>query len=357
MVIQATPTTSATQAAQAASTGSTKPWLVAITGPTASGKTDLAIALAKRLPFALVNMDAAQVYRGLDIGTAKITAAEQARFPHALLDTHAVTENYSAAQFVEAVSALLPSLYQQGKMPLLVGGSMLYYKALAEGLNALPSRDDALRADLNARYQREGFAALYQQLKTLDPNAPEVPENNRTRLIRLLEIALSSQQAPSALFATQVTPRFCVFHIKLQPENRAWLHQRIAIRFEKMLADGLLDEARWLKSQLHNLPDANSARIAGYRQALDYLAGAYDDLPRQKNGKQCTPEAALFERGVFAHRQLAKRQLTWLRKLPADLTFDPSQSGYSFATTLTTCLNALIMPVKQALSNTGENNE
>ncbi len=309
-----------------------RPLILAVTGPTAAGKTDLAIALTRHFPIELINMDSAQIYRGMDIGTAKISPEEQRQYPHHLMSFLSPEQRYSAAEFVDDVSALAPAIHARGHIPLVVGGTPLYYKALTEGLAALPAADEALRQSLRTLVAKHGHAALRQELARIDPDmAEQVQGNNTQRLIRLVEIARLTGRAPSAIFRQQqqsapASP-FRFFHLCFFPEDRAALHARIALRFEQMLDKGLIDEVKRLR-QTHQLsPDLPSMRCAGYRQVWAYLQGDYDDLPATKNNKaRNTPYEELRDRGIFATRQLAKRQLTWLRKLPADNYISDAES-------------------------------
>lgn len=309
-----------------------RPLILAVTGPTAAGKTDLAMALTQRFPIELINMDSAQVYRDMDIGTAKISAEEQRQYPHHLMNILSPTESYSAAQFVEDVSELAPQINARGNVPLLVGGTPLYYKALLDGLADLPSADYALREQLRATIAERGHEALREELATIDPElADQVQGKDTQRLVRFVEIARLTGRAPSELFAEQKNaPKkqpFRFFHIGFFPEDRAWLHARIARRFDMMLDAGLVDEVKTLREKYPLTPDMPSMRCAGYRQVWEFLDGGYDNLPPQKNNKPTnTPTQEMRDRGIFATRQLAKRQLTWLRKIPADITIADAEN-------------------------------
>lgn len=279
--------------------------LLCIMGPTAAGKSALALALAERLPCELVTVDSAQVYRGMDIGTAKPSAAEQAAVPHHLLDCCDPAEAYSAGLFVRDALAAISAIRQRGRIPLLVGGTMLYYRALLMGLSELPQADLALRAELEARGRGEGWHSLHRQLSCLDPvAAARIHPNDPQRLVRALEVCISSGQPLSALQG-QGQPAYCgaVRCIAVAPADRTVLHQRIAQRFELMLQQGLIDEVQALRARgdLHvGLP---SIRCVGYRQLWDYLDGH-------------SSYGQMVEQGIAATRQLAKRQLTWLRSWP-----------------------------------------
>lgn len=305
-----------------------KPLIIAVTGPTAAGKTDLAMQLTKHFPIELINMDSAQVYREMDIGTAKITAAEQAEYPHHLMDILSPEDSYSAAQFVDDVGQLVPQIMARGNIPLVVGGTILYYKALTEGLADLPAADPTLRDELRVIIAEQGHEKLQQELADIDPTlAAQIQGKDTQRLLRFVEIARLTGKAPSELFSAQkkTSSPYRFFHIAFFPTDRAWLHERIERRFDMMLEHGLVEELKQLKATYQLSPTLPSMRCAGYRQVWDYLDGAFDDLPARKNNQPGnTPEQEMRDRGIFATRQLAKRQLTWLRKIPADITLiDP----------------------------------
>lgn len=303
------------------------PLIIAITGPTASGKTDLAIQLAKHFSVELINMDSAQIYRDMNIGTAKITEKEQQQYPHHLMNILTPEQRYSAAQFCRDVSRLVPEIDARGKVPVLVGGTLLYYKALLDGLADLPAADPALRRLLHQEIAEHGYQKLHAELVAIDPElAGKIQGNDTQRLVRFVEIARLTGQAPSRQFRqTTVKSPFQFFHICFFPENRAWLHARIEKRFDQMLEQGLIEEVKQLRETYQLSPELPSMRCAGYRQVWDYLNGQYDDLSADKhNQAQNTPWQEMRNRGIFATRQLAKRQLTWLRKIPADITItDP----------------------------------
>ncbi len=281
------------------------PTAYALLGPTASGKSTLAMELAGRFPVELVSIDSAQVYRGMDIGTAKPSAAEQKRVAHHLIDLIEPTQSYSAGRFrADCVDAIV-EIQRRGKVPLLVGGTMLYYKALAQGMDELPVAEPGLRAQIDARAARHGWPVLHADLAKVDPvTAARLAPNDAQRIQRALEVWELTGKPLSALqrSASPDLP-FQLKAFALVPEDRAELHRRIAARFERMLKDGLVEELRALrkKHELHaGLP---SMRCVGYRQAWSHLEGEI--------GK-----AELRENGTAATRQLAKRQLTWLRSLP-----------------------------------------
>lgn len=290
------------------------PAALAILGPTASGKTALALALATSLPVEIISLDSALVYRGMDIGTAKPDAAERAAVPHHLIDLISPLENYSAAQFVADCARTVAAVHRRGRLPLIVGGTMMYYHALAQGLNRLPEADAALRAQLQQLKQQQGLAALYSQLKAVDPDtALRLAPGDSQRIERALEVWLLTGRPLSHHLAEPAahTPPLRLHTVALIPAERSRLHAQIARRFAQMLDQGLPEEVARLQSDYPGLhADMPSMRCVGYRQTWDYLAGRYD---RQE----------LYQRGTAATRQLAKRQLTWLRRLPADTVLDP----------------------------------
>ena len=278
---------------------------ILIMGPTASGKSALALDLAVRFGGEIVSVDSAQVFRGMDIGTAKPDAATQAAVPHHLIDICDPTERYSAAAFATDALAAIGAIRAHGRLPLVVGGTMLYFKALTEGLSLLPSADARVRADIDARAARLGWPALHAELASVDPPlAARLAPTDAQRIQRGLEVyqlagrPLSTLQGQRA--RESVGPRIA---IALLPD-RARLHAAIGARFDAMLAAGLVDELRGLQQRHALHPDLPSMRTVGYRQAWDFLAGAID-------------ASTLRERGIAATRQLAKRQYTWLRATPA----------------------------------------
>jgi len=296
---------------------STLPLAVAIMGPTASGKTAAALEIAKHLPCEIISVDSALVYREMDIGTAKPSAAELASVPHHLIDILDPSESYSAMQFRQDAIRLAQEIRARGKLPLLVGGTMLYFKVLRDGLDELPQADPALRAELDAEAARDGVPAQHARLATLDPiTAARLKPNDSQRIQRALEIITLTGQPMSALLTQKSAAElpFDLLPLALEPGQRAVLHERIAQRFDQMLAgNGLLEEVRRLRARgdLHlGLP---SMRCVGYRQAWEYLDGQYD-------------AKELRERGIIATRQLAKRQLTWLRSMPDRIVIDCDRS-------------------------------
>jgi tRNA dimethylallyltransferase len=282
------------------------PAVVALAGPTASGKSAAALVLAERLDAEIVSVDSALVYRGMDIGTAKPTAAERARVPHHLVDIRDPAQPYSAAEFAADAQGIVEDLRARGKRVVLAGGTMLYFKALFEGLAAMPAADAALRAAIEAEAASAGWPALHAQLAQVDPvTAARLAPNDAQRIQRALEVFRATGE-PLSSFHARATPSPALrpdLFLTLEPQDRAWLHERIAQRFDAMLAAGFLDEVRALRARGDLHPALPSMRSVGYRQAWEALDGQF-------------PLESLRERGIAATRQLAKRQLTWLRSLP-----------------------------------------
>ena len=277
----------------------------ALLGPTGSGKSTLAMELAGRFPLELVSVDSAQVYRGMDIGTAKPSAAERRRVPHHLIDLIEPTQSYSAGRFRADAVRAIGEIQGRGKVTLLVGGTMLYYRSLAQGIDVLPQAEPGLRAQIDARAARHGWPAMHADLARVDPmTAARLSPNDAQRIQRALEVWELSGKPISELqkSASQELP-FQLKAYALVPEDRAELHRRIAERFDRMLKDGLVEELKELRSKHDLHAGLPSMRCVGYRQAWAHLEGEY--------GK-----AELREKGAAATRQLAKRQLTWLRSLP-----------------------------------------
>ena len=276
----------------------------ALLGPTASGKSALALEAAEKLPFEIVSMDSALVYRGMDIGTAKPNAAQRARVPHHLIDLIDPDEGYSAGRWRRDALSKIREIAGRSKIPLLVGGTMLYYHSLTGGLDALPPADAHVRAEIDAEAARRGWPALHAELERIDARtAQRLAPNDAQRIQRALEVWRLTGRPLSSLQggARQDLP-FELKGLALVPE-RAVLHERIAKRFDAMLGLGLIDEVRGLRQRYRLSAVMPSMRAVGYRQVWEYLEGRYD-------------EAALREKGVAATRQLAKRQLTWLRSFP-----------------------------------------
>ncbi|MCE5232504.1 MAG: tRNA (adenosine(37)-N6)-dimethylallyltransferase MiaA [Mizugakiibacter sp.] len=294
----------------------TRPLAIYLMGPTASGKTALACALRERFPLEIVSVDSALVYRGLDIGTAKPDAATLARHPHRLIDIRDPAAPYSAAEFRADALAAMADIVAGGRVPLLTGGTGLYFRALQRGLSALPAADPALRARLAGEADALGLAAMHARLAWADADAAaRIRPSDRQRVLRALEvIALTGRP----LSAQQGAPRpplpYRVLKLALVPDARAPLHARIAARFDAMLAAGFLDEVRRLRARGDLRAELPALRAVGYRQAWEHLDGATD-------------AAAFRERAVHATRQLAKRQITWLRGEPDARWLDPERPG------------------------------
>jgi tRNA dimethylallyltransferase len=280
-------------------------------GPTASGKTALAVSLVEHFPLEIISVDSALVYRGMDIGTAKPDAITLARAPHHLLDIREPTEAYSAAAFCEDARRLMADITARGRVPLLVGGTMLYFRALLTGLDELPRADAALRKKLEAEAAARGWPALHAELSAVDPQtAARLAPNDSQRIGRALEIyRLTGAPMSAQLDKVQSELPYRVLQLALIPSDRAVLHQRIAARFDAMLAGGLIEEVETLRRTYVLQPDLPSMRAVGYRQAWAYLDGDID-------------LKALREQGIAATRQLAKRQLTWLRSWPDAVVLD-----------------------------------
>jgi tRNA dimethylallyltransferase len=273
-----------------------------LAGPTASGKTGLALALAERVPLEIISVDSALVFRGMDIGTAKPSAAELAAVPHHLIDVLDPTEAYSAARFAADARRLIGEINARGRLALLVGGTMLYFKALVDGLDALPEADADIRAQLDARAAAEGWPALHAELARVDPaTAARLAPLDAQRIQRALEVWQLTGRPLSDHHGQRAVPGLPLRLVALEPDSRAWLHDRIAQRFDAMLAAGFIDEVRALRARGDLHPDLPAMRCVGYRQAWEALDAG--DL------------APLRERGIAATRQLAKRQLTWLRSM------------------------------------------
>jgi tRNA dimethylallyltransferase len=281
------------------------PPAIFLMGPTASGKTALAVNLVEQFPLEIISVDSALVYRGMDIGAAKPDAATLARAPHHLLDIRDPNETYSAAAFCEDAQRLMVDIVMRGRVPLLVGGTMLYFRALLQGLDDLPRADPAVRQKLEQAAAARGWPALHAELALADPlTAARLAPNDSQRIGRALEILqLTGKPMSSLLDRVQAALPYRVLQLALIPSDRAVLHQRIAARFDAMLAEGLLEELKTLRQTYALTADMPSMRAVGYRQAWSYLEGEID-------------LAALRERGIAATRQLAKRQLTWLRSWP-----------------------------------------
>lgn len=297
-----------------------------LTGPTATGKTALALALAEHLPIEIVSVDSALVYRGMDIGTAKPSADERAQVPHHLIDIIEPHESYSAARFIRDAQSCMADIRQRGKLPLLVGGTMLYIKALIDGLDDIPPVPDDIRTAIDQEAAAKGWPALHEELQRVDATvAQRLAPNDAQRIQRALAVwrttgqplsqfqknAQSEQGPPSQ----QTTPPEGVVMVSLEPNDRAWLHERINHRFAQMMRHGFVDEVRHLRQQPGLHAQLPSIRCVGYRQVWQALDDGLDlTLP--------AVQAQLVEAGSAATRQLAKRQITWLRSMPWRQTID-----------------------------------
>ena len=280
-------------------------------GPTASGKSALAATLAGHFPVEIVSVDSAQIYRGMDVGTAKPSVAERRSVPHHLIDIVDPTGSYSAAQFRSDAVRLIREITARGRIPLLVGGTMLYFKALREGLSELPESDAALRARIDAEAAERGWPALHAELAKIDaPTAARLKPSDAQRIQRALEIYRVTGKPMSQLLGrTKSALPFRLLELALVPSDRAELHRRIESRFDAMLERGLVEELRALRERHALRPGLPSMRCVGYRQAWQHLEGEF--------GRN-----ELRDRGIFATRQLAKRQLTWLRAMKTVRSFD-----------------------------------
>lgn len=295
-------------------------------GPTASGKTDLAIALRKQFPVDIISVDSALIYRDMDIGTAKPTAEELALAPHRLIDIRDPSEAYSAADFRADALREMEEIVAKGRIPLLVGGTMLYFKALLEGLSPLPSADPVIRAKIELEAKEHGWQALHDELCRIDPVAgARIHPNDPQRLSRALEVFRISGKTLTELTETKGEPLpYEVHQFAIAPKERGDLHHRIELRFQKMMDAGFEEEVRALYDRGDLNPDMPSIRCVGYRQMWDYLAGS------------CSLDDAVY-RGVCATRQLAKRQITWLRSWDNLTWLDSDNAGLSLQT-VTKCL-------------------
>ena len=285
------------------------PPAILLMGPTASGKSAVALELARRFPVEIISVDSAQVYRGMDIGTAKPSAADRAAVPHHLIDIVDPIESYSAAQFRSDTLRLMREIAARRRVPLLVGGTMLYFKALREGLSALPQADDQIRAAIESEALERGWPSLHAELARIDPQtAMRLKATDSQRIQRALEVFRLTGRPMSALLGRRDTEPLPLrlAQVALAPSDRAQLHRRIEARFAAMLKKGLVEELRSLRKRYALRAGLASMRCVGYRQVWQFLDGEIT-------------EAELRERGVYATRQLAKRQLTWLRATPAPI--------------------------------------
>lgn len=289
-----------------------KPPIICLMGPTASGKTPLAVQLVQQFPCDIISVDSAMVYRGMDIGTAKPDAETLKIAPHRLIDLVDPTDSYSAGHFREDALREINQIISAGRIPLLVGGTMMYFRVLSQGLAALPRADQAIRASLQTRIQQSGLANLHAELTQIDPvAAAKINPNDSQRIQRALEVYQLTGKPISQIQAEKTNPLagYRVYHLAIAPADRAVLHERIAKRFDQMWAHGFLDEVLKLYAREDMTADLPSIRSVGYRQVWDYLAGTID-------------EKTMREQVIAATRQLAKRQLTWLRSWPDVIWFD-----------------------------------
>jgi len=293
-----------------------KPVAVAIMGPTASGKTAAALAIARERPVEIISVDSALVYREMDIGTAKPTAEELASAPHHLIDIIDPLDAYSVMQFRNDTLRLVDEISARGALPLLVGGTMMYFKGLVDGLDDLPTADAGVRAAIDEEAARIGWPGMHAKLRRFDPvTAERLAPNDAQRINRALEIIELTGKPMSALLALRAKPElpFALVSFALEPSDRSVLHKRIALRFDQMLGDsddeGIVAEVARLRARGDLNPNLPSMRCVGYRQSWEYLDGTID-------------RAALRETGIVATRQLAKRQLTWLRAMPDRIVID-----------------------------------
>ncbi len=294
------------------STATALPPALLLMGPTASGKTAVAIAIAKQLPCEIISVDSAQIYLDMNVGTAKPELEILAHTPHHLINIISPEHSYSAARFCDDALDLMHKITARGRIPLLVGGTMLYFKALLEGLNSLPQADPEIRQAIEDQAASAGWSAVYNELQTVDPvTANRLQPGDTQRVQRALEIYRITGQAMSALLDAPRLQNFPyrAITIALTPSVRAELHQRIAVRFNHMLAQGLVDELTALKKTYDLHAQLPAMRCVGYRQAWDFLNNQIN-------------QTQLREQGIAATRQLAKRQLTWLRAMPELTTFD-----------------------------------
>ena len=297
------------------------PFYLCLAGPTAAGKTAAALAIAQEHDCEIISVDSALVYQGMDIGTAKPSAAEQAQVPHHLIDIRDPLQAYSAADFVRDSKVLIADIAARGKLPLLVGGTMLYFKALFDGIDDMPAADPAVRAVLEQEAADKGWPAMHAALALVDPvTAQRLAPADSQRIQRALEVYRVSGLPLSHFHSTKNAIELVVDEpyptgarglISLEPLDRTWLHGRIAQRFDTMLAQGFVDEVRVLRARGDLNPDLPSMRCVGYRQAWEAL-----DAHAASGSVGPVPTATLRELGIIATRQLAKRQVTWLRSMP-----------------------------------------
>lgn len=290
---------------------------IAILGPTASGKTALGLHLAEQgHPVEIISLDSALVFRDMNIGTAKPSAAELFQVPHHLIDIISPEEVFNASDFVVECNKLVADIRQRGKVPLILGGTMMYYRALVSGLDDMPTADPQIRQHIEAEASAHGWPYMHQRLMGFDPlTAARLKPNDSQRIERALEVYLLTGRPLSDFHTRGQAESVQIPTLSLEPSDRKVLHQRIHTRFVNMLEDGFLDELIDLKHKYTLTPDMPSMRCVGYRQAWEFLDGLID-------------HATLVEKGVAATRQLAKRQITWLRSIPDKVVVDPLQDGW-----------------------------
>lgn len=279
--------------------------VVCLMGPTASGKTAVACELVQQFPCDIISVDSAMIYRGMDIGTAKPDTQTQALAPHHLIDICNPDDSYSAAQFCRDASRLCHDSLKKGRIPLLVGGTMMYFRALQDGLSMLPQANSLIRAQIEHEAAEKGWTFMHDKLSKIDPLISlKIHKNDAQRIQRALEVyALTGQPLSGYLEQPKTESDFSFINVILMPDERAWLHQRIGLRFQQMLQNGLIDEVAHLLQKWQLTTNHPALRCVGYRQVFDYLQGDYN-------------KDVLLEKGSAATRQLAKRQLTWLRHWP-----------------------------------------
>ncbi len=296
-----------------------KPLAIILMGPTAAGKTDLAISLVDALNGEIISVDSALVYRGMDIGSAKPSADELKRAPHRLIDIRDPSEPYSVADFCRDARREINDIYQRGKTPILVGGTMLYFKGLLEGLSPMPSANEKVRSEIEREASEKGWPHIHAELEKVDPDsAAKIHPNHSQRLSRALEVYRISGKPMSSFHEESVGGLLGEFNwqqFAIAPRERKLLHERIETRFDKMLAHGFLDEVKALMARGDLNKDLPAIRAVGYRQAWEYLSGDYD-------------AQEMRAKGIAATRQLAKRQLTWLRRWPGvQWVYSQDESG------------------------------
>ncbi|MBA2650217.1 MAG: tRNA (adenosine(37)-N6)-dimethylallyltransferase MiaA [Legionella sp.] len=302
-----------------------------IMGPTGSGKTALACELAQSAPFEIISVDSALVYRGMDIGTAKPRPEQLLQTPHHLIDILDPIQSYSAAAFCQDALHLCDQIFKRGKIPLLVGGTMMYFKALQQGLSVLPQSDDLIRKQLEIQVRTQGLDALHHTLMQVDAKAAaRIHSHDAQRIQRALEVYYITGRPLSDLTAqSKAKSPFRFINILLFPQQRTWLHERIALRFKHMLEAGFIDEVKKLQSTWDLNPQLPAMRCVGYKQVWDYLQGTLD-------------YPTMTEKGIAATRQLAKRQLTWLRSWEDGLYFDPQKDTF---------IGEIVAKIKEILDN------